>query len=61
MADKGQSKPKTLRAMCDQILAQEAALREGGGSAGQARQRKLGRLTVRERLARLVDDTKTSP
>ena len=57
MADKGQSKPKALRAMCDQILAQEATLREGGGSAGQARQRKLGRLTVRERLARLLDDT----
>jgi acetyl-CoA carboxylase carboxyltransferase component len=56
MADKGQSKPKALRAMCDQILAQEMTLREGGGSAGQARQRKLGRLTVRERLARLLDD-----
>src|SRR6267154_2368266 len=59
MADKGQSKPKALRAMCDQILAQEATLREGGGSAGQTRQRKLGRLTVRERLARLLDDTKS--
>src|ERR1044071_1926584 len=57
MTDKGQSKPKVLRAMTDQILAQEATLREGGGSAGQARQRKLGRLTVRERLARLLDDT----
>src|SRR6185295_19171940 len=55
--DKGQCKPKALRAMCDQILAQETTLREGGGSAGQARQRKLGRLTVRERLARLLDDT----
>jgi acetyl-CoA carboxylase carboxyltransferase component len=57
MADKGQNKPKALRAMCDLMLAQEATLREGGGSAGQARQRKLGRLTVRERLARLLDDT----
>jgi len=57
MTDKGQSKPKALRAMCEQILAQEATLRDGGGSAGQARQRKLGRLTVRERLARLLDDT----
>src|SRR5216684_3370413 len=56
MADKGQSKPKALRAMCDQILAQEATLREGGGLSGQERQRKLGRLTVRERLARLLDD-----
>jgi 3-methylcrotonyl-CoA carboxylase beta subunit len=57
MGDKGQSKPRTLRAMTDQILAQEATLREGGGSVGQARQRKLGRLTVRERLAGLLDDT----
>jgi acetyl-CoA carboxylase carboxyltransferase component len=57
MVDKGQSKPKALRAMCDQVLAHEATLREGGGSAGQARQRKLGRLTVRERMARLLDDT----
>src|SRR5215471_2073217 len=57
MGDKGQSKPKPLRAVCDQILAQEAALRDGGGSAGQARQRKLGRLTVRERLARLLDNS----
>ncbi len=56
MADKGLSKPKALRAICDEILAQEATLREGGGSAGQARQRKLGRLTVRERLAGLLDD-----
>src|ERR1041384_1121435 len=56
MADKGQSKPKALRAMCDQILAQEATLRQGGGSAGQARQRKLGRLTARERVAHLLDD-----
>lgn len=55
MIDKGQSK-KPLRAMSDQILAQETVLREGGGTAGQARQRKLGRVTVRERLARLLDD-----
>src|SRR5262245_20227792 len=35
---------------------QEAALREGGGPDGQARQHKLGRLFVRERIAGLVDD-----
>ncbi len=57
MADKGQSKSKTLRVITEEVLAQEATLREGGGSAGQARQRKLGRLPVRERLARLLDNT----
>ncbi|MCS7033947.1 MAG: acyl-CoA carboxylase subunit beta [Phycisphaerae bacterium] len=41
--------------MTDLIARQEAKLREGGGEAGQARQRKLGRLPVRERLARLLD------
>ncbi len=41
---------------CRDILAEEALLREGGGAAGQERQRKLGRLPVRERLARLLDD-----
>jgi len=59
MADKAQSKHKPLRAMADHIVAQEATLREGGGSAGQARQRKLGRLTVRDRLTRLLDDTES--
>jgi len=39
-----------------EIAAQEADLREGGGPDGQARQHKLGRLVVRERLALLVDD-----
>jgi 3-methylcrotonyl-CoA carboxylase beta subunit len=39
-----------------ELAAQEAALREGGGADGQARQHKLGRLFVRERIAALVDD-----
>ena len=56
MTDKGQTKPKALQVLCDEILAQEATLREGGGLSGQERQRKLGRLPVRERLARLLDD-----
>ncbi|MBI3850180.1 MAG: acyl-CoA carboxylase subunit beta [Verrucomicrobia bacterium] len=56
MTEKGQSKPKALRSLCDEILAQEATLREGGGLSGQERQRKLGRLPVRERLTRLLDD-----
>ena len=57
MTDKGQSKPKALQVLCDEVLAQEATLREGGGLSGQERQRKLGRLPVRERLVRLLDDT----
>jgi 3-methylcrotonyl-CoA carboxylase beta subunit len=47
--------PTTLRAMTDQILRQESDLRQGGGPVGQARQRKLGRLPVRERIERLLD------
>src|SRR3954452_3847878 len=47
--------PHTLRALTDQILQQESDLRQGGGPAGQARQRKLGRLPVRERIERLLD------
>jgi acetyl-CoA carboxylase carboxyltransferase component len=45
----------TLRALTHEIARQEALLRAGGGEAGQARQRKLGRLPVRERLSRLLD------
>ena len=39
-----------------ELAEQEAKLREGGGADGQARQHKLGRLFVRERIAALVDD-----
>ncbi|MCE9589430.1 MAG: acyl-CoA carboxylase subunit beta [Planctomycetes bacterium] len=53
------SVPKTLRAVTDDLQQQEAVLREGGGAAGQERQRKLGRLPVRERLARLLDSDAT--
>jgi acetyl-CoA carboxylase carboxyltransferase component len=56
MTEAGQSKAKALQVLCDAILAQEATLREGGGLSGQERQRKLGRLPVRERMARLLDD-----
>ncbi len=45
----------TLRELAEALHPQEAALREGGGAAGQARQRRLGRLPVRERLAALLD------
>jgi 3-methylcrotonyl-CoA carboxylase beta subunit len=45
----------TLRSLTEQVLVEEAHLREGGGEAGHARQRKLGRLPVRERIAHLID------
>ena len=48
--------PETLRERCQEILREEALLREGGGKAGLERQRKLGRLPARERIARLLDD-----
>jgi 3-methylcrotonyl-CoA carboxylase beta subunit len=47
--------PLALRDVANQILIQEEILRLGGGEPGHARQRKLGRLPVRERLARLID------
>jgi 3-methylcrotonyl-CoA carboxylase beta subunit len=49
--------PETaLRNRCQAILEEEAILRKGGDSAGHERQRKLNRLTARERIARLVDN-----
>lgn len=56
MTEKGHPPSKSLRSLADEMLAQETVLREGGGPLGQERQRKLGRLTVRERLGRLLDD-----
>ena len=53
------SKEEVLRAHCTAIAEEEAALREGGGKAGHERQRKMGRLSVRERLRHLLD--KESP
>src|SRR5438034_90322 len=53
------STSEILRAHCDAIAKEEAALREGGGKAGHERQRKRGRLPVRERLSHLLD--KDSP
>lgn len=46
----------TLLEVTQQILVEESALREGTGEQGRARQRKLGRLTARERIALLLDD-----
>src|SRR3989441_3084050 len=53
------STSEILRAHCAAIAKDEAALREGGGKAGHERQRKMGRLPVRERLSHLLD--KDSP
>jgi len=50
---------EVLRAHCTAIAQEEATLREGGGKAGHERQRKMGRLPVRERLKQLLD--KDSP
>src|ERR1041384_5437087 len=40
---------------CEAILREEEILREGGGKVGQERQRKMGRLPARERIAHLLD------
>jgi 3-methylcrotonyl-CoA carboxylase beta subunit len=44
-----------LKEMTAAILVEEQRLVQGGGKAGQDRQRKLGRLPVRERLQVLLD------
>jgi acetyl-CoA carboxylase carboxyltransferase component len=41
-----------------QILNEEDDLRAGGGPAGHERQKKLGRLSVRTRIEKLLDDPK---
>src|SRR5437763_16459488 len=46
---------EVLRAHCAAIAKEEAALREGGGTAGHERQRKMGRLPARERFNHLLD------
>ncbi len=46
---------ESLRDRCRAIAKEEAILREGGGKAGHDRQRKMGRLPVRERVASLLD------
>ena len=46
---------EVLCAHCAAIAKEEALLREGGGKAGHERQRKMGRLPVRDRLSHLLD------
>src|SRR5260370_8228710 len=53
------STSEVLRAHCAAIAEEGAVLREGGGKAGHERQRKMGRLPVRERVRALLD--KNSP
>src|ERR1700736_2006549 len=55
MARTSTSSGETLRDFCREVLKQEALLRQGGGKAGLERQRKLGRLPARERIAQLLD------
>ena len=44
-----------LRALSQQILEEAERIVEGTGDKGKARQRKLGRLTARERIDELID------
>ncbi len=44
-----------LKTLTTEILAQEEILKQGGGSKGIERQKRLNRLTVRERLDLLLD------
>lgn len=46
---------KQLRELTEELISQEAILRQGGGLKGRERQKKLGRLTVRDRLQHLLD------
>ena len=55
MARTSTSSGEPVRDFCREILKQEALLRQGGGTAGLERQRKLGRLPARERIGQLLD------
>jgi 3-methylcrotonyl-CoA carboxylase beta subunit len=48
----------SLREITEAVRTQEQVLLQGGGKSGWDRQRKLGRLPVRERLAALLDRDK---
>lgn len=48
-------KSSALRTLSAEMHAQEATIKEGGGKEGIERQRRLGRLTARERVADLLD------
>ncbi len=44
-----------LRELSQTIMKESDELRQGGGSAGRERQKKLGRLFVRDRISQLLD------
>jgi 3-methylcrotonyl-CoA carboxylase beta subunit len=54
--NKKNEKGHTLLSLTEEIQAQEAQLAEGGGKEGKERQKRLGRMTVRERLTHLLDN-----
>lgn len=52
------AKKSSLRTITEQLILQEESLRQSGGLPGQERQKRLGRLPVRERICRLIDKDK---
>jgi acetyl-CoA carboxylase carboxyltransferase component len=58
LADKTKGENASLQLLTAKFIEEESHLRAGGGEAGHARQQKLGRLTVRERLEILLDNPK---
>lgn len=52
---RGQSQ-ESLKKLTEEILKQEEEIRKGGGLTGQERQKRLGRLSARERLKLLLDN-----
>lgn len=48
-----------LKKLTEKLLVEENVIKEGGGAEGQARQKRLGRLTARERLHALIDKDST--
>lgn len=51
-------KENVLRSITRKFLEEEKILEEGGGKEGQERQKRLGRMTARERLKALLDPGK---
>ena len=49
------SKDSSLLKLTEDVMNQEAFLKEGGGEKGRERQKSKGRLTARERLNVLLD------
>jgi len=54
-SNKRSVKLSALRTLTEEMRAQEDIIKEGGGKEGIERQRRLGRLVARERLAALLD------